>query len=111
MSINEGWKFHRWKDSPDGIVYDHRPDKDNLTDVIVLMPWIMPSGNNFIADPADRHDRLDREPDIDIPYVGASFDDNNWETVSLPHDWAIAGPFVSFCSLSDEYRDQSQSMS
>ncbi|MFC0876361.1 glycoside hydrolase family 2 TIM barrel-domain containing protein [Saccharicrinis sp. FJH2] len=23
-----------------------------------------------------------------------NFDDSNWETVSVPHDWAIAGPFI-----------------
>ena len=23
-----------------------------------------------------------------------SFDDTSWETVSIPHDWAIAGPFI-----------------
>ncbi len=25
--------------------------------------------------------------------INASFDDSNWETVSVPHDWAIYGPF------------------
>lgn len=94
-SINSDWKFHRWESNPDGIVYDHRPDTENLTDLTVLKPWILPSGNEFIQDPADRHVRPDNEPDIDVPYLEASFDDSDWETVTLPHDWAIAGPFVT----------------
>jgi beta-galactosidase len=25
--------------------------------------------------------------------VNTNFDDNNWENVTVPHDWAIYGPF------------------
>lgn len=95
ISINDGWRFYRWQSNPDGIVYDHRPDTENLTDVTVLKPWILPSGNEFIANPADRHSRPNNEPAIDLPYAKASFDDSDWQTVNLPHDWAIAGPFVT----------------
>ena len=95
ISINHDWKFHRWETNPDGIIYDHRPDLENLTDVTVLKPWILPSANDFIKDPADQHERPANEPDIDVPYVEASFDDSAWETVNLPHDWAISGPFIT----------------
>src|SRR5262249_9142919 len=27
-------------------------------------------------------------------YVQADFDDNSWQQINLPHDWAIAGPFT-----------------
>jgi len=26
--------------------------------------------------------------------VDINFDDSKWETVNIPHDWAIAGPFI-----------------
>ncbi|MDA3929580.1 MAG: DUF4982 domain-containing protein, partial [Prolixibacteraceae bacterium] len=32
-------------------------------------------------------------PGSDFPFVQASFDDSDWENVTLPHDWAIEGPF------------------
>lgn len=92
--LNTAWKFHRWATNPDGIIYDYRPDLENLTNIQqVLKPWILPSANAFIADAADRYERPEDDPVIDVPYLTASFDDAGWETVDLPHDWAIAGPF------------------
>ena len=61
----------------------------------VLKPWILPSANRFIADPANRHARPDGDPGENVSYVRPDFDDNAWETVSVPHDWAIAGPFLT----------------
>jgi len=29
-----------------------------------------------------------------LSYVQSSFDDSTWQPVTLPHDWAIAGPFT-----------------
>jgi len=29
-----------------------------------------------------------------VPFVHAKFDDSAWQRVDLPHDWAIAGPFL-----------------
>lgn len=95
ISINHGWKFNRWENNPDGIIYDHRADTENLTDVTVLKPWILPSGNEFISDAANRHKRPVEDPEIELPYAEVSYDDGDWQTVSVPHDWAIAGPFVT----------------
>lgn len=30
-----------------------------------------------------------------MPYLQSEYDDSSWDTVTLPHDWAIAGPFYS----------------
>ncbi|PKK46067.1 hypothetical protein CI102_9750 [Trichoderma harzianum] len=95
ISINDGWRFWRSPTNPDGLLYDERPDTVNLTDVTILKPWVLPSANMFIQDPANHHKRPAEEPDVHIPYVKASFDDSTWESVSLPHDWAIAGPFYT----------------
>lgn len=92
------------------MIYDVRPHvKDNWTfgeaddkpteaeDVevkqMVLKPWILPSGNDFIKDPANHHVRPAGNPGSDFPFVQKDFDDSGWEKVNLPHDWAIEGPF------------------
>ncbi|KAF4555658.1 Glycoside hydrolase family 2 C-terminal domain 5-containing protein 1 [Elsinoe fawcettii] len=92
-SINGDWKFWRSETNPDGIIYDRRPDLANLGNVTILKPWILPSGNDFIADPAKRYVRPAGNPGGNLSYVQTSFDDSSWESVTLPHDWAIKGPF------------------
>ncbi|GKT57590.1 beta-galactosidase [Colletotrichum tofieldiae] len=95
VSINKGWRFWRSEFNPDGLIYDHRPDLENLTDTYVLKPWILPSANDFINDPAQHHERPTAEPTRNVSYASTLFDDGSWETVNLPHDWAIAGPFYT----------------
>jgi beta-galactosidase len=112
--FNEGWRFLRGDPPGYGgeLRYDLRPalegefddsrDADTPAEEAVLVegagqgvlkPWILPTANAFIADPARRHQRPPGHPGSDAPYVRADFDDRNWERVELPHDWAIAGPF------------------
>lgn len=85
--------------SEDGKAADARPDaaqaitKDAAHPV--LKPWILPTGNAFIKDPARRYTRPDGNPGEDVSYVRANFDDTGWRAVTLPHDWAIEGPFLS----------------
>ncbi|KAL4925241.1 glycoside hydrolase superfamily [Aspergillus undulatus] len=94
VSLNADWRFWRSESIPDDIIYDLRPDANNDT-LHILKSWILPSANNFIDDPDDRHERPSDEPKIDIPFSHNTFDDADWETVRLPHDWAIAGPFYT----------------
>lgn len=95
ISLNQAWRFQRSETNPDGLTYDVRPDQANLT-LSVLKPWILPSGNDYIANPSDRHQRPDSEPPgNDVAFLQKDFDDGAWETVTLPHDWAIAGPFYT----------------
>jgi beta-galactosidase len=115
LTIDDGWRFA--KDDPAGtttcLLYDVRPElvgfKENqVADAkpqeaeqlaaagkAVLKPWIFPTGNAFIADPAKRHIRPAGDPGSDVAYVRADFDDNSWRRVDLPHDWAIEGPFIA----------------
>ncbi len=37
--------------------------------------------------------RVTGEPGGDVPATTPSFDDSSWRAVTLPHDWAIEGPF------------------
>lgn len=93
ISINHSWQFKRFESNPDGLMYDARPDLAGLNNTTVLKPWILPSANNFIRDPAGRHQRPAGNPGENVQYVQDTFDDSSWETVTLPHDWAIKGPF------------------
>jgi beta-galactosidase len=112
ISINEDWLFYKYEQaaSEDALIYDIRPDvKDNQDDrpadtepteqadveaaQMVLKPWISPTGNDFIKDPAKRYVRPEGNPGSDFPFVQSDFDDSSWESVNLPHDWAIKGPF------------------
>ncbi len=115
LSLNDGWRFQH--DDPPGstvpLLYDVRPEvKEGRDDKAadsrpeeaarlaaagkaVLKPWILPSANPFIGDPARRHVRPAGDPGSDVAYVQANFDDSAWAAVTLPHDWAIAGPFLT----------------
>lgn len=78
--------------------YDARPDEAVQMAAIArdaLKPWILPTGNLFIADPAKRHRRPAGDPENDVAFVRHDFDDSAWKKVDLPQDWAIAGPFIT----------------
>ncbi|AKC86372.1 beta-galactosidase GalB [Pseudoxanthomonas suwonensis] len=114
IRLDTGWRFHRGDppgidgrldydvrpeivQSADGKDADARPDEAVKTDAArpVLEPWILPTANAFIADPAQHHARPSGDPGSDVAFVQAAFDDSGWEAVTLPHDWAIAGPFIA----------------
>lgn len=114
VSIGKGWRFTRGdpvglatdlrydvrppiEDTGDGKVADARPDAAVQVaegNAQVLKPWILPSANPFIKDPAKHHVRPAGNPGGDVPYVQSNYDDSAWTRVDLPHDWAIAGPFI-----------------
>jgi len=114
ISINKGWHFYKYDSvaKADKLIYDVRPEVSGSneykvadakpTEAVevkatqeVLKPWILPSANGFINDPQKRHVRPKGNPGSNFPFVQVGFDDNSWERVDLPHDWAIKGPFMS----------------
>jgi beta-galactosidase len=58
-------------------------------------PWVLPTANPFIADPARRTTRPGANLGDGVAYVAADYDDSAWQSVDLPHDYAIAGPFTT----------------
>lgn len=114
VSLNSGWRFH--PGDPPGnnasLQYDIRPEVSDGDDnrpadarpeeaarvaagaQAVLKPWILPTANPLIRDPDRRHERPADEWTGDVAYVRPGFDDRGWTDVDLPHDWAIAGPFI-----------------
>ncbi|WP_341272254.1 beta-galactosidase GalB [Xanthomonas campestris] len=115
LSLNADWRFQRGDPpgntvrleydvrpevvrSEDGKVADARPEQAQHIDADardVLKPWILPTANSLIADPTQRHVRPPGHPGSTVAYVQPMFDDSAWQRVDLPHDWAIAGPFLA----------------
>ena len=112
IKINEEWKFMRYSENPDNLIYDVRPIIEEVNDSKVadskpteaikvdtkedvLKNWILPSGNDFIKVSAKKHIRPEGNPGSDFPFVKADFQDKTWENVNLPHDWAINKPFYT----------------
>ncbi|MCU7550086.1 DUF4982 domain-containing protein [Chitinophagaceae bacterium LB-8] len=112
ISIGLGWKFYRYDSSEkaDSLIYDVRPEVINerddkpadtrptegvkvATTKTVLKPWILPSGNKFIKDSLKWFKRPEGNPGSDFPFTQNNFNDNSWESINIPHDWAIKGPF------------------
>ncbi|KAI0395575.1 glycoside hydrolase family 2 protein [Xylariaceae sp. FL0594] len=79
IDFNTGWKFSRFTSNPDNLSYD------------TLKSWILPSGNDFIVTGTKHPYPASIPPDAQYDKPG--FDDSSWETVDLPHDWAVKGPF------------------
>jgi len=97
--LDTGWRFHRGDpDSGASITYDVLPQDTGVparTGVPSLKPWLLPTANPFIRDPGARHARPDTPPPgRDLPFIDPAFDDGAWESVTVPHDWAIRGPFL-----------------
>ena len=114
ISFNDNWRFYKYSptEKADGLIYDARPAINGYDDSInadakptdavkinatqqVLKPWIMPTGNAFIGDTTRHHPRPAGEPGAEFAFVQTNFDDSSWEALSLPHDWAIKGPFYT----------------
>ena len=110
--FDEGWRFFKYSstEKPDSLFYDVRPEvhteRDDKaadsrpTEAVTpaaaqagLKRWILPTGNEFVKNPAKRHVRPAGQPGASFPFVQAQFDDGAWERVNLPHDWASKGPF------------------
>jgi beta-galactosidase len=110
--LNEDWKFFKYDSAAesDSLIYDVRPQLEDDEDgkdadakpteaeeitgeAKVLKPWILPTGNKFLKDGKDEYSRPVDEPFPEFPFIQPDFEDKDWESVNLPHDWAIEGPF------------------
>src|SRR5690349_5271574 len=92
ISINTEWRFWRSEKNTDGITYDSRTDTPQGK-VTYLRPWILPSANDFIPDTSKHYKVPSARPGVNLSYVQSTFDDSKWESVTVPHDWAVKGPF------------------
>jgi len=115
ITIDDDWRFQKGDPAENAVslLYDGRAEVKETRDVgpadaqakavanvtapaqTVIKAWILPAGNAFIKDPARRFVRPQGNWGGDVAYVQQDFDDRAWQQVNLPHDWAIAGPFVT----------------
>src|SRR5882724_9165598 len=58
-----------------------------------LRPWLLPIGSALVNFTASRPVRPEGNVGGSVLYVQPAFDDAGWRSLSLPHDWAIEGPF------------------
>jgi beta-galactosidase len=92
LRINEDWRFIKG-DPPDNKVslrYDEHFQSEGAG---IVTPWILPSGNDFLKDPAKWAKPPESNLSNDVAYIAAGFDDTSWRKVDLPHDYAVEGPF------------------
>jgi beta-galactosidase len=61
---------------------------------------VLPTGNDFKRDPAERLARPAGNLGDGVPYLATDFDDSGWQGVDLPHDYAIEGPYTNDISSS-----------
>ncbi|MBN2180904.1 MAG: DUF4982 domain-containing protein [Sedimentisphaerales bacterium] len=116
ISINNDWRFTRNDpvtetagtagathtenlDYPVNLSRRGRGGRGATTPVAEVEPtsgiaaFILPTGNDFIADPAERYERPGGNFGGNVPYVSPTFNDTDWQKLDLPHDFAIEGPF------------------
>ena len=75
------WRFQ--KGDPAGMNEDLSYSK--------LKPWLLPSANAFLSEPHVYPEGA--VPGETLPVTQVAFDDSEWRTLDLPHDWGIEGPF------------------
>ena len=112
VNFNKGWRFYKYDsiENADNLIYDIRPEVKERKDYVpadampteavevasvknILKPWILPTGNEFLKDTANKYTRPEGDPGADFSFVQNDFDDSSWQQLDLPHDWAINGPF------------------
>ncbi len=112
--LDTGWRFFKYghEQLTDKLIYDLRPAVNEDLDQIaadakptasvklldtanVLKSYILPTGNAFLKDSAKHYKRPDGNPGEHFPFVKTNFDDTSWDAITIPHDWAISGPFYS----------------
>lgn len=111
ISLTSDWKFLRYSSMDDSLIYDIRPDITDRNDTKVadtkptdatllaadskvLKKYILPSANPFIKDKNKHHKMPEGNPGAHFPFVQHDFNDDKWESVNLPHDWAVRMPFL-----------------
>ena len=119
ISIDENWRFRKGDptNNPVTLLYDIRhaqavrrftaeadgnptvtrsvATNESTNGTIILKPWMLPTGNEFVKDPSRKFIRPEGNLGDNIAYAQPGFDDSSWQSLNLPHDWAIIGPFTT----------------
>ncbi|KQN20662.1 beta-galactosidase [Sphingomonas sp. Leaf33] len=67
--------------------------------------WLFHEGDIVVAPPATHHETyLSTKAGNAAGAAGVDYDDSDWQSVTLPHDWASHQPFVATANPSQGYR-------
>ncbi|HVS54609.1 MAG TPA: glycoside hydrolase family 2 TIM barrel-domain containing protein [Opitutaceae bacterium] len=83
VSFNRDWRF--MKGDPDWL--------PGQLDYTVLRDWLLPSGAEFLAPTLRKPTRPPGNIGGGLRFAQEKFDDSQWRTLDLPHDWAIESAF------------------
>jgi len=79
--FNDNWRFR--KNDPPGV--------GGKLSYEQMKGWIEDSGADFSKSRAAV--KPGGNPGADVAFVKSNFDDSKWDVLTLPHDWAVKGPF------------------
>ncbi|HTR40704.1 MAG TPA: beta-galactosidase GalB [Pseudomonadales bacterium] len=82
LSFDSDWRFV--KGDPEGI--------SNQLSYAEIKPWVTANGGQFAKDGTNSA-RPSSDPGADAAYIQPGFNDQGWQSITLPQDWGIAGPF------------------
>jgi len=83
LSLNANWKFTH--DDPTNAAGDLSYSK--------IKNWVEAAGMEFLANPAPVAKPEGIPGGEAISYAQSTFDDSQWRSLNLPHDWGVEGPF------------------
>jgi len=83
LSFNANWKFTH--DDPTNAVGDLSYSK--------IKNWVEATGMEFLASPAPLAKPEGIPGGEAVSYAQSTFDDSQWRSLNLPHDWGVEGPF------------------
>lgn len=83
ISLDANWQFTR----------NDPTDAAGQLDYAKIKPWVEATGDEFLHGPASHTARPSTNIGGDVSYIQPDFNDSNWRTVNLPHDFGIEGPF------------------
>jgi beta-galactosidase len=81
LLFDSNWRFTRGDSADIGDQLSYAKIKD----------WVLPAGNPFSTNAP--HLMPQTDPATVVSYAENDFDDDAWQRIELPHDWAITGPF------------------
>ncbi len=82
-SFNADWRFAKDDPAGTGAALSYANAK----------PWLAPTGAEFLNAASTKPARPVGNFGENVAYTQASFDDNGWRKLDVPHDWGIEGPF------------------
>ncbi|HWC58506.1 MAG TPA: beta-galactosidase, partial [Verrucomicrobiae bacterium] len=83
LSLDADWKFT--KDDPTNFSGSLKYSE--------IKEWVNATGTEFLKNAEPVAKPSGNPGGAEVPYAQSGFDDSQWRSLNLPHDWGIEGPF------------------